>query len=229
MDDESLIKEQIEYYRRRAPEYDETATPPGDPFAPFGRELEAALDRFRPEGRVLEIASGTGLWTRSLLAHAFSVTAVDSPPEMHEVSRRQLGDDTRVRYVEADVFSWEPDARYDVVFLANWLSHVPPARFDGFWGTVREALAPDGRVFLTDEIEDAWRNDPLLHEDFIHGPSVPIVRRPLRDGRVFRVVKEFWAPDRLESRLRELGWDIAIHAVGPFYWGQGRPAKTYSP
>jgi len=38
-----LIEEQIQYYRRRAPEYDETSSPPGDPFAAHGKEIEAAL------------------------------------------------------------------------------------------------------------------------------------------------------------------------------------------
>lgn len=60
MEPESLIQEQIEYYRRRAPEYDETSSPPGDPLAVFGREIERALHAFEPTGDVIEIASGTG-------------------------------------------------------------------------------------------------------------------------------------------------------------------------
>jgi ubiquinone/menaquinone biosynthesis C-methylase UbiE len=85
----------------------------------------------------LEIASGTGTWTRRLLQHAATVTALDSSPEMHDLSREKLGKGARVRYIEADVFSWQPDAQYDVVFLSNWLSHVPPASFERFWALVR--------------------------------------------------------------------------------------------
>jgi hypothetical protein len=33
MDDRDLLDEQIEYYRRRAAEYDLTSSPPGDPHA----------------------------------------------------------------------------------------------------------------------------------------------------------------------------------------------------
>jgi hypothetical protein len=57
---ESLIQQQIEYYRHRAAEYDETFSSPGAPFAAFGEEIERALHAFRPTGHVLEIASGTG-------------------------------------------------------------------------------------------------------------------------------------------------------------------------
>lgn len=60
MNDDALIREQIEYYRQRAPEYDETSAPAGDPFAAYGQEIQDALHRFAPRGNVLEIASGTG-------------------------------------------------------------------------------------------------------------------------------------------------------------------------
>lgn len=222
MSDDALIREQIEYYRQRAAEYDETSTPVHDHLAQFGSQVEAGLEAFGPTGDVLEIASGTGIWTRQLVEHADSVTALDSAPEMHQESRRKLGGDTRIRYVEADVLTWEPDRSYDVVFFAAWLSHVPPTMFDTFWETVRHALAPGGRVFFTDEIEDAWRNEEHLHEEFVHDPSVPVVRRPLLDGRSFNIVKKFWNPEELENRLTGLGWDIKVHAVGPFYWGEGR-------
>lgn len=222
MSDDALIREQIEYYRQRAPEYDETSTPVGDALADFGNEVEAALNAFKPGGEVLEIASGTGTWTKLLLQHADSVTALDSSPEMRQESKRKLGGDPKVRYVEADVLAWEPDRPYDVVFFAAWLSHVPPAVFDAFWQTVKRALAPGGRVFFTDEIEDAWRNEEHLHEEFVHDSSVPVVRRPLLDGRTFNVVKMFWDPDELQNRLTGLGWAIKVHAVGPFYWGEGQ-------
>ncbi len=155
VDVRGLLQEQIDYYRSRAPEYDVTSALPGDPLAAYGAGLETALDRFRPRGRVLELASGTGSWTRQLLRHASAVTALDSSPEMHELSRQKLGNDPRVRSVEADVFSWTPSECYDVVFFANWLSHVPPPKLEPFWALVRRALAPEGRVFLVDEAADA--------------------------------------------------------------------------
>jgi SAM-dependent methyltransferase len=220
--DDELIQEQIEYYRERAPEYDETSSPPGDPLALFWQRIEAALAGFAPTGRVLEIASGTGGWTRHLLEQASTITAVDSSSEMHDLSRRKLNNDPRVHYIEADVFTWKPDEQYDVVCFSNWLSHVPPGRFTTFWALVRNALAPGGRVFFTDEGKDAWRN-----EDFLIDPLVPIVRRPLLDGRTFRAVKVFWDPDELEERLRDLGWDIKIHESGPFLWGEGRPKRAW--
>jgi len=216
--EEDLIREQIAFYRARASRYDETSTPPGDPLAPYGNQVLDALDRFRPTGRVLEIASGTGSWTSFLLRHASSLTALDSSAEMHGLSRLKTGDDPRVRYVEADIFAWTPDDRYNVVFFANWLSHVLPASFDRFWQTVQTALAPGGRVFFTDEATDAWRHET------VEGDDPPVVRRSLPGGRTFRVVKVFWDVAELEAKLRALGWHVELHTAGPFYWGVAQRA-----
>lgn len=105
VDEEELILGQIDYYRQRAPEYDETSSPPGNPLTPHGQRIEDALHAFAPAGKVLEIASGTGTWTRHLLEHAFELAALDSSSEMHEQSRKKIRDE-RVRYIERDVFSW---------------------------------------------------------------------------------------------------------------------------
>ncbi|HEV2755426.1 MAG TPA: class I SAM-dependent methyltransferase [Actinomycetota bacterium] len=218
---DALVAQQIEYYRRRAAEYDETASPPGDPLEVFTREIERALRAFAPTGDVLEVASGTGTWTRLLLECASSVTALDAAPEMHRESRRKLGDDPRLRYVEADVLSWEPDRCYDVVFFANWLSHVPPKLFDGFWDTLRRALSAEGRVFLVDESNDAPRHE-RLSETYV-AEAEAVVRRPLRDGTTFDIVKVFWDPAELAERVRTLGWEMTVRAVGPFLYAQGAP------
>lgn len=215
--DEDLIREQIAFYRAQAPRYDAASTPEGDPLAPFGNQVLEALDRFRPAGRVLEIAAGTGSYTAFLLRHATSVTALDAAPEMLSLARQKSGDDPRVRFVEADVFVWTPDDQYDVVFFANWLSHVPLASFEPFWRTVRAALARGGRVFFTDERQDAWR-----HES-VEGDDVPVVRRSLGDGSTYRVVKVFWDPEELAAKLRALGWDVELHVAGPFFWGTTQP------
>jgi SAM-dependent methyltransferase len=159
MDEDVLISEQKAYYRAIAPEYAVMFSPPGDPLAPFSRAIEMGLDRFRPAGRILEIASRSGVWTVRLLRHASSVTALDSSPEMHELARERTRSDPRVHYLLADVFSWQPDGRNDVVFFANWLSRVPHGRFTRFLGASparRCGPHPTVRVFAV-----------IVHEDDI--------------------------------------------------------------
>jgi ubiquinone/menaquinone biosynthesis C-methylase UbiE len=217
--DRELIEEQIRYYSRRAAEYDETSMPPNDPLATYGQQLSDALDRFQPRGKILELACGTGTWTKLLLKHASEVVAVDASEEMLDIARSKVSS-AGVRFVKADLFSWTPDDRYDVVCFFFWLSHVPPSRFKAFWDLVRTCLVPSGRVFFADEgPHDFWQ------EDFVEDDR-PIVRRTLRDGSTHRAVKVFWEARNLQDRLHRFGWDIVVRRAGPFYWGDGSATAT---
>jgi SAM-dependent methyltransferase len=205
-----LLDEQIAYYRALAPDYlDQGLDLPG------GDELAGALDAFGPTGSVLELACGPGVWTGQLLRHATDVTAVDASPEMLAIAAARIGGD-RVRFVRADLFTWQPDRRYDVVFLGFWLSHVPAERFASFWSLVADCLEPAGRVFFAD---DAYRTA----DELVAGPSSSTISRRAPDGTAYRLVKMPHRPADLERQLRRLGWDITVTSTaGPFYWGAGR-------
>ena len=206
----SLLAEQAAFYRAVAPEYGDHAIR-----GVSGAEPEAALETFAPAGDVLELACGPGTWTLELLRHADTVTALDASPEMLAIASDRVGDE-RIRFVRADVFEWQADRRYDVVFFGFWLSHVPMERFEEFWSRVEGWLEPGGRVFFVD---DAYRTP----EELIYGEASPIVQRRLNDGSVHRIVKVPHRPEELEGRLRALGWAITVDALSDerFYWGAG--------
>ncbi len=210
-----LLADQVAYYRARAPEYLDGRDLPGRP------ELEAALGAFRPTGDVLDLACGPGMWTRQLLRHAATVTAVDAAPEMLAIARERVGDD-HVRFLLADLFAWRPDQRYDVVFFAFWLSHVPLERFNAFWALVGACLVPGGRVFF---IDDAYRTP----DELVEGAASSTIRRQLRDGTAYRAVKVPHTTRELEARLARLGWDIKVSSTaGPVFWGAGGRAYSSS-
>lgn len=220
---DAVLTEQLDYYRARASEYDKWWLRQGR--YDRGRhanarwfaettELERVLARFDPRGDVLELACGTGLWTRRLVDYATHVTSVDASPEMLAINRARVGDRT-VHYVEADLFEWTlPAASYDACVFAFWLSHVPAGRFRSFWGTVASALRPGGRVLFIDStrIEESTAADhrlPPEHED--------LMTRRLDDGREFQIVKRFYDPEALAAELAELGWDCRVASTGEFF------------
>jgi SAM-dependent methyltransferase len=213
-----LLAEQRAYYSALAPDYlDQGLDFPG------GAEVTDALDAFRPTGSVLELACGPGTWTPQLVRHARDVTAVDASPEMLAIAASRVPADAPVRFIEADLFTWEPDRRYDVVFIGFWLSHVPAERFESFWALVAAALAPHGRVFFAD---DRYRTP----EELIEGPASSTIERRTPDGTAYRLVKVPYEPANLERQLRELGWDITVTpTAGPFYWGAGNRTGTPEP
>jgi SAM-dependent methyltransferase len=216
---ESLVAEQIAYYRASAPEYASAGVPglAADELDEVEAKTVTALERFHAAGDVLELACGPGTWTPLLATHADTLTAVDASPEMLRLAAARV-DDSRVRFVEADLFSWEPDRRYDAVFFGFWLSHVPLERFASFWALVDRCLGPEGRVAFVD---DAYRTP----EELVEGATSSLIQRRLSDGTAFRAVKVPHTPDSLEARIRALGWDIAVHYLAePFFWGSGARA-----
>jgi demethylmenaquinone methyltransferase/2-methoxy-6-polyprenyl-1,4-benzoquinol methylase len=111
-DNKNLLEDQMSYYRARAPEYDEWFLRKGrydrgpvlnKRWFDEAAAVRAALDKRLPETSVLEIACGTGLWTRQLAGRARQVTAVDASPEMIEINRRRVQSDS-VKYVISDIY-----------------------------------------------------------------------------------------------------------------------------
>lgn len=227
--DAALLAEQSEYYRQRAPEYDDWwfrrgAYDHGEVanrrwFAQAS-QLERALADFAPSGKVLELACGTGLWTRHLVRYAEHLTALDGSEEMIALNRERVGA-TNVDYFQTDLFQWQPSAQYDVCFFGFWLSHVPRELFAEFWEKISRSLLPGGRVFFLDSA-------PLDR-----GPdSAPepqerdTMSRRLADGRKYTIVKRFYEPAELERELLSLGFQAHVQKTADYFiHATARPSR----
>jgi 2-polyprenyl-3-methyl-5-hydroxy-6-metoxy-1,4-benzoquinol methylase len=135
--DDRIMAEQIAYYRHRAAEYDATAY--GDTATATAR-IDSIVAGLGASGSVLELVCGTGMWTQSLARHAAVLTALDSSPEAVAIARQRTANPT-VRFVEADVFSWVVRERFDLIFFAFLLSHIPSAQLEPFLKRVGDWLA----------------------------------------------------------------------------------------
>jgi ubiquinone/menaquinone biosynthesis C-methylase UbiE len=224
LDLDGLLDEQRAYYRAMAPDYDAAAA--RDPDVADRPELEAALAEFGPAGDVVELAGGTGSWTASLARHATRLTVVDAAPEVLAINAAKLSSASiAVEYLLADLFTWRPPRRYDVVFFSYWLSHVPVSRFAAFWELVRAALAPGGRVFFLDSARPTRQPfDHVLRDE----PERGLSQRRLDDGRRFQVVKVFWDPEDLARRLDALGFQVTVRVTesGHCLYGAGAPSPA---
>jgi len=195
----SILDEQIEYYRARAQEYDESIAEAFDLLSP-GKDLLLALGKF---DAILELACGTGIWTETLLHMGKSVTAVDAAPEMLDIARNKFGEE-RIKYQQADLFEWEPAQKYDLVFFANWLSHVPPAALDEFLDRVQRSIRPDGQIAMIDQYQPSDSDKRIAKEDIY-------ATRPVEDGREFTIIKAFYDLPYLHNKVEQLGFEVSIH------------------
>ena len=114
------------YYAARAEEYDKVYEKPE-------RQADLRLiERWLPavlSGKtVLEIACGTGYWTRFIAPVAMSVVAIDSAQETLRIARERVPAGN-VRFEVADAYALAPHrGGFDAAFAGFWFSHVPLER-----------------------------------------------------------------------------------------------------
>jgi SAM-dependent methyltransferase len=219
-----LLAEQARYYRERAGEYEDWWFRRGryDGGGANARwfaevaEVEDALERFHPAGRVLALACGTGLWTRRLVGHAEAVTAVDASPEVIELARAGL-DDPRVSYACRPVRVGAAGGVRRVFLRLLALARTGGAVRE-LLGESRAGATPRGKVFFVDSLP----SDPSSAVDHrLPYPGEETMTRRLADGREFRIVKRFYEPHALSRRLADLGWDAQGQATTEFFiYGQ---------
>jgi ubiquinone/menaquinone biosynthesis C-methylase UbiE len=224
-----VLQQQIAYYRARAGEYHEW-------FYRIGRydrgtelnklwfdEVAVLIQEVQALGHIehtLELACGTGIWTRELAKISKFVTALDASTEVMEINRSKINSE-HIEYREADLFNWQPDTQYDLVFMAFWMSHVPPEKLDGFLDAVRRATREGGRVFMIDSMPDQTStasNHAAYQPDHVYHTRI------LNDGREFKIVKVFYEADTLERKLAEHGFQANVSTTGRYFWwsnGQG--------
>ena len=230
--DARVIAEQIEYYRKRAEEYDEWWFRTGryDHGPEFNAHWQADVAvvehslanwlAARHPRRVAELACGTGLFTRLLAPQVERLTAVDASPEVIEINRDRVAA-ANVDYQRADLFEWRPTDRYDAVFFSFWLSHVPDDRFDAFWRTVAGALAPGGAAYL---IDSAFDRTSTAKDHVLKNRDAGVVTRRLNDGREFSIVKLFYTPEALAARLARAGFAGHIRQTERYFiYGEAMP------
>ena len=221
------IQEQVDYYRARASEYDEW-------FYRIGRYdrgpeinqrwfnevavVKSALHNIGKFASVLELACGTGNWTAELLQLGDRIDAFDAAPEVIEINRKKLNSD-RVNYRQIDLFSWEPEREYALVFFGFWLSHVPPNLVDEFLDKVYRSVRFGGQVFIADSLfeETSSATNHILKDE-----TSICQNRKLNDGREFQVFKIYYQPDLLLKKLNRLGFRSEVKVTDNYFiYGSG--------
>ncbi|WP_246275688.1 class I SAM-dependent methyltransferase [Brasilonema bromeliae] len=212
---DKIIQEQIAYYRARANEYDEwfyrlRRYDRGEEINQrWFNEVDVvkqALQKVGQNDKILELASGTGIWTQELLNVGKKITAIDASEEVIEINRSKLNS-PKVEYRQIDLFAWEPDTEYDLVFFSFWLSHVPPKLLKSFLTKVYKSVRVGGQVFIVDSRFEptSTANNHILNDDGSIYQS-----RKLNDGQEYQIVKIFYQPDELQNKLTEVGFKADV-------------------
>ena len=203
----------IEYYARRAREYEQVYDKP---------ERQADLQVLREKCRslfagrdLLEISCGTAYWTECFASSANSILATDINPETLEVARSKTWDTAKVEFATADSLALPPLGRdFDAGFAGFWWSHVPLEKLHAFLTGFHSRLKPGALVAFMDNRFVEGSSTPLHRRD--EAGNTHQIRR-LADGSSHEVLKNFPTADELRSTLAPFGSQLEVTEL-QYFW-----------
>ena len=149
-------------------------------------QLLKTLAASKPNGRLLEIGTGTGLSTAWLLMgmdHQSTLVSLDSDPEVQQIARNHLGQDPRVDFICTDGELWlndNQDQTFDMIFADAW-----PGKFAQLDKALN--LLALGGIYIIDDLL------PQANWPEGHAPKVPALMEAIEAKKQFTSVRMSWA------------------------------------
>ncbi len=200
------------YYAARATEYDRIYLKPER--QTDLRAIEKCLPRLFSDARLLEIACGTGYWTRFMAPFAAHIVALDLAVETLRIARSRVPA-AKVDFVVGDAYDLPLRAgAFDAAFAGFWFSHVPKCRRREFLIGLGARLRPGARVVLLDNRYVEGSSTPISDRD---GQGNSYQTRRLADQSTHRILKNFPSEAELQDLLDGIGQD-AIFTSWQYFW-----------
>jgi demethylmenaquinone methyltransferase/2-methoxy-6-polyprenyl-1,4-benzoquinol methylase len=201
------------YYADRAAEYEKIYEKP-ERQADL-QTIEKLLGSAFPGEQVLEVACGTGYWTRSIAKSASAVFATDCNEEVLEIARRKSYAPARVEFAAADAFVLGGvPAGCTAGFHAFWWSHVPVGQRDRFLRTFHGRLPAGAPVVMLDNVFFEGSSTPIARKD-AEGNTYQI--RTLQDGSRHEILKNFPSEADLHADLRDVTTNLDVQFL-QYFW-----------
>ena len=201
------------YYGRRAAEYDQIYLRPER--QPALRALQRRVTAALNGTRILEVACGTGYWTRLLAPAARAVLATDINQEMLRIARTRCQPYPEVEFQLMDGYNLEATlGSFDGAFLGFWWSHIPKRDISRFLASLHARLEDRARVVILDNLYVAGNSTPVSRTD-VDGNTFQ--ERKLADGSSYEVLKNFPDAGEISAAVSGSSGDF-IYENHDFYW-----------
>ncbi len=164
---------------------------------------------------VLELACGTGYWTRIIAEVADKVVATDINQEMITLaSLRKLPAD-KVTLRQADAWNLPADlGDFTAVFIGFWWSHVKREEQEKFLAALKARVGKDIMVVLLDDAYVEGSSETVARTDK-EGNTYKI--STAHDGERYEIVKTYPSDSALRKKLASSVREIKIVRL-EYYW-----------
>jgi demethylmenaquinone methyltransferase/2-methoxy-6-polyprenyl-1,4-benzoquinol methylase len=167
------------------------------------------IEQMIVDKKILEIACGTGNWTQVLAKRAACVIASDISPSALAIAQSKLSGYQNISIMQDDAYNLvNIQDSFDVLFSADWWSHIPKSFLPAFLDTSLSKLRPGSNaIFIDMTISEYFRQEPCHYDKDNNRISL----RRLPDGSEFQVVKNFPSKLELTQILTNYGEVVAYY------------------
>jgi demethylmenaquinone methyltransferase/2-methoxy-6-polyprenyl-1,4-benzoquinol methylase len=207
-----MNSDQVKYYSLRAGEYEKIYDKP-ERKNDLAFISEYLKNHFRDK-QVLEIACGTGYWTRIISETAESIFASDINPAVLEIAGAKQYE-CPVEFNVDDLFNLPGDeGTFDAGFAGFIWSHIPRNELLQFIDNFLVKIKSGGIAIFIDNEYVEGNSTPIAFTDE-NGNTCQI--RKLEDGSEYKVIKNYPSDDELTRSLEPYSSNIEIKRL-EFFW-----------
>ena len=209
-----MLDQTLEYYQKRAPEYDQIYFRDNpDRHAELAAMYTTSWNAM--SGRhVLDVACGTGFFTRIVAEKAASIVGIDiNAGTIAEAGRKQFL--CPIHFVRAVFFRLPSAPSYFDGLLATFaVSHIRRQELERLREETARVLRPGSRAFLCDNNLDCEvERDLIWDDDRVNSYK----KRRLKNGEEFLILKNYYSRDELADTFGRWG-AIERLTFGTYYW-----------
>jgi trans-aconitate methyltransferase len=108
--------------------------------------VERLTQDVKLEGAVLDLGSGIGVWAENFARRFSAVTAIEGSRVLFQSLQKRSADFTNLRTLHCDVMKFEPDGRYDLIFLGGLLMYLNEKDVAALLRKLTQCLQPGGMI-----------------------------------------------------------------------------------
>jgi len=206
------MKEQIQYYKKRAEEYELIYLKEERQFDLA--EIRTYLSNQFIGKEIIEIACGTGYWTEVISKQAKTIKGIDINKEVLEIAKKKIYRNENTYFDCIDYKDLNEVKQYEGFFGGFIWSHVLIEELEPFLKKLTSLLKINSELIFIDNIYVEGSSTPISRVDK-NGNSYQ--KRKLKTGKEYEVIKNFPNKKELEEAISRFGKSIELIEL-EYYW-----------
>ena len=205
----------VEYYNKKAQEYEEVYTRQNKTRLDEQRIISEYIVSHFQDKIVLELACGTGYWTKYLLLVAKEIVAIDQSREMLTISQNRYGESSNIAFFIADAYNPPMHNPAFTGCMTNFLfSHISRNEITSFLETLHTRLAKHAFVMFVDSNYQKGQGGRLVKKK---GHKDTWKRRKLNNGEEYDILKNYFSEEELKNIFGKYTKNLAIKYMKNFW------------